>query len=772
MTFLARLDRLPAASSGNPRDSVTESGTEPHTVQSIPLEDFPSGSSSRRSPPVQRSHSTEHTTDGWLECSFVFPNPDTLLQVNMGDFALHTKKTANLRLLDSEARFCCLLQTIRALPLGQRILGDVNVEEEILEALNKIHRIKERQWTSQAHPDGYDGLTVDNSFRFTQRRVTDATPTLLAALIMYIKNRTSVRSMRVNLALLRCILRGFAKKHGIQSEAPSLVAKDIHTIVNHFDLNPTLHVSILCPRCYALCPFTEEVLTEAENALQRNAPLPRSSTAVEAVPVVPPLDYNQIPDGWTGANPIVESDPTSHESESELSEASFSSKASSIVDPDSLPPVLKPAPGILFNKDQDFEDLKSKLLNLSARAPSLYRSKKAVLEALCQDLNILYGSKETRRTLAQRLLLYRQENGANDDTYSEDLRYGKLKRNFEEDELSKATLMSWPHKQLERLCQEYRIPPFNSSNPKSLKKEDMVRRLLLWYLRGVLELFPDAVLSSNHHLALHVVTDLESMGPGHARSTPVFERINHFLQEAKKNGHLGEVEATMMTSYSQMANLQHLLEQFPELREEIEEALEVLKEIEREDHRAWSSTEFKETLTYIEASTLTRIVDHLCVMYQNEHSCWEGKVTRQVQEMDGVALGRVIYSSRRRENSIVFRSEGKVLAGTIVKVIKHSHIHPATKKMVSTTYLEVIAMQPISEGQDDLYRILNCGWLCLQTSTTGRTLTVPLGDVISHFVRTDLTLLVNGTAVTHVYPVPKASPHRSSFVFVDRMKLM
>ncbi|KAJ3831695.1 hypothetical protein F5878DRAFT_521886, partial [Lentinula raphanica] len=62
---------------------------------------------------------------------------------------------------------------------------------------------------------------------------------------------------------------------------------------------------------------------------------------------------------------------------------------------------------------------------------------------------------------------------------------------------------------------------------------------ILKYLRGVLELFPDAVLSSNHHLALHIVADLENMGPGHARSTPVFERINHLLQEIRKNGHIG-----------------------------------------------------------------------------------------------------------------------------------------------------------------------------------------------------------------------------------------
>ncbi|KAJ3862528.1 hypothetical protein EV359DRAFT_45007 [Lentinula novae-zelandiae] len=64
---------------------------------------------------------------------------------------------------------------------------------------------------------------------------------------------------------------------------------------------------------------------------------------------------------------------------------------------------------------------------------------------------------------------------------------------------------------------------------------------ILSYLHGILELFPDVTLASNHHLALHVITDLENMGPGHARSTPVFERINHLLQEIKKNGHLGEL---------------------------------------------------------------------------------------------------------------------------------------------------------------------------------------------------------------------------------------
>ncbi|KAJ3762783.1 hypothetical protein EV360DRAFT_66807 [Lentinula raphanica] len=437
---------------------------------------------------------------------------------------------------------------------------------------------------------------------------------------------------------------------------------------------------------------------------------------------------------------------------------SFSSRASSVVDPNTLPPVMKPAPASPFNKGQEFEDLKSKLLNLGARAPSLDKRKKDFLQALCQDLNILYNARDTRAVLAKRLLLYRQENGANDDAYSAELRYAKLKRNFEEDELSKATLMSWPHQQLEQLCREYKIPLFNPSNSRSLKKEDMVRRLLLW------------ASQRSHALEFELKqSDLENMGPGHARSTPVFERINHLLQEVKKNGHLGEVEATMMAAYGRTANLQITLDRHPELREEIEEALAVLEDIEREDHRgmfagtdlsAWSSTEFKKKPVSIEEATLDDIVNHLCKVYHLDRTYWDGKVNRCAQELDGVALGRVIYSSRFRESSIVFRSEGNILAGTITKVITHSHPHPDTQKMLAFTYLEVIPMEPISEGPDDLYRALNCGWLCSRSEATDRVLTIPLKDVVSHFVRTELTLLVNGMVVTHVYPVPKKSSGR------------
>ncbi|KAE9393525.1 hypothetical protein BT96DRAFT_829132 [Gymnopus androsaceus JB14] len=63
---------------------------------------------------------------------------------------------------------------------------------------------------------------------------------------------------------------------------------------------------------------------------------------------------------------------------------------------------------------------------------------------------------------------------------------------------------------------------------------------ILKYLRGVQELFPDVGFTPNHHYSMHMSEFLESMGPGHSRSTPVFEQTNHVLQMIKKNRHAGK----------------------------------------------------------------------------------------------------------------------------------------------------------------------------------------------------------------------------------------
>lgn len=221
----------------------------------------------------------------------------------------------------------------------------------------------------------------------------------------------------------------------------------------------------------------------------------------------------------------------------------------------------------------------------------------------------------------------------------------------------------------------------------------------------------------------------------------------------------------MLTAYCRQANLELILDHNADVRQDIDEALNALKNIEREDHRGmfagtdlsvWSSTEFKATPFWIQHSTLDRITDHLCGIYNVPRSHWSSTLTRQAHNLAGVAIGRVIYSHRVRQNSVVFRHDDTFLAGTIDKVFTHSHSHPVTQQWNTITYFEVLAMEAIDE-RDDLYRQLHCGWLCLQTPITPRTLTIPLSSLVSHFVRTELSLAVKGNPVTHVYPVPKVS---------------
>ncbi|KAH7870083.1 uncharacterized protein C8R40DRAFT_1175994 [Lentinula edodes] len=97
--------------------------------------------------------------------SFVSPDPEALLQVNSGDFCLKTTSSCNMRFLETETRFCGLLHQIQALPLGARLRGDLDVENELYTALDRVHPFKGRQWNLQAYPNGLGGVTVNNTTR-------------------------------------------------------------------------------------------------------------------------------------------------------------------------------------------------------------------------------------------------------------------------------------------------------------------------------------------------------------------------------------------------------------------------------------------------------------------------------------------------------------------------------------------------------------------------------------------------------------------------------
>lgn len=62
---------------------------------------------------------------------------------------------------------------------------------------------------------------------------------------------------------------------------------------------------------------------------------------------------------------------------------------------------------------------------------------------------------------------------------------------------------------------------------------------LLRYLRGMKELYKEAVVKPNHHLAIHFAVFLRQFGPDHSWRAYGSERYNHLLQNMNTNNNIG-----------------------------------------------------------------------------------------------------------------------------------------------------------------------------------------------------------------------------------------
>lgn len=221
-----------------------------------------------------------------------------------------------------------------------------------------------------------------------------------------------------------------------------------------------------------------------------------------------------------------------------------------------------------------------------------------------------------------------------------------------------------------------------------------------------------------------------------------------------------------MTTYCRQGNLNLLLDNITdaEFLEDFDEAMEALQAIEQEDHRgmfagtdlaAWTSPnrDFKATPTVISESTLDNISELLCKKYDMSSDTWRNQLARDAFILKGVvAMGRMVFSANIRENSVIFGHEERQVAGTIERIISHSHPHPGLGSTETVIFIQVLVLEPIDEV-DDLYRKLGCGWLCLPSSTKRQL--VPLEAILSPFTRT--ILHIQGRSVLHVYPETKVS---------------
>ncbi|KIK52616.1 hypothetical protein GYMLUDRAFT_64142 [Collybiopsis luxurians FD-317 M1] len=216
----------------------------------------------------------------------------------------------------------------------------------------------------------------------------------------------------------------------------------------------------------------------------------------------------------------------------------------------------------------------------------------------------------------------------------------------------------------------------------SLPLQEYYLVLMLKYLHCLLALFPDVELKPNHHFAIHAAEDLKLLGPLYAQSTPVFECLNHTLQQTNTNRILGVVEEIMLNSYCHQGNLDLLLEHDIQ---DMDSVIEVLDAIQREDHRGifagtdfsvLASTRFQSTPVTLPQHYLDLIVDCLFQTYSVNCSHWAGKVFCSALNLSGFVIGRVTFSSKLHDSAVIFKDNGGIHAGTILQIISHTHPEP------------------------------------------------------------------------------------------------
>ncbi|KAA1479470.1 hypothetical protein DENSPDRAFT_758942, partial [Dentipellis sp. KUC8613] len=109
-------------------------------------------------------------------------------------------------------------------------------------------------------------------------------------------------------------------------------------------------------------------------------------------------------------------------------------------------------------------------------------------------------------------------------------------------------------------------------------------KLMLKYLKSMKELYKDAKVLPNHHLALHLREFLQSFGSVHAWRAFAFERYNYILQHENTNQKFGDMEGTFMRHTCRSSNLQHLM-QDPVVKSTVSDLVKAYEAVAAEDRR-------------------------------------------------------------------------------------------------------------------------------------------------------------------------------------------
>ncbi|TFY82685.1 hypothetical protein EWM64_g1325 [Hericium alpestre] len=132
------------------------------------------------------------------------------------------------------------------------------------------------------------------------------------------------------------------------------------------------------------------------------------------------------------------------------------------------------------------------------------------------------------------------------------------------------------------------------------KHSALYDKLMARYLNKMKELYKDARVVPNHHVALHLGDFLRSFGSVHAWRAFAFERYNYLLQQENTNQKFGELETTFIKQSCRSANFRPLM-QDPIVRETVIELVEGYKAFSTEDRRG---TRVQDTLDTTQSFSL------------------------------------------------------------------------------------------------------------------------------------------------------------------------
>lgn len=190
--------------------------------------------------------------------SFAFPDPEYILHVNYGQFALNTLNPHNRRFIEIEGRLCSLLRETQMAPPDGYSATRRLIEDALYAGLERLHVFKQRAWQSQSS-DETSRYIVDNSkyhhftmqpqlmkvgryFRAWVRQDPTIASVLLGALVCYIQFQIPIRRMRFILACHRSVMRSLARRQTVRTvlgaDILSRIPRDIHTVLSRYETPP------------------------------------------------------------------------------------------------------------------------------------------------------------------------------------------------------------------------------------------------------------------------------------------------------------------------------------------------------------------------------------------------------------------------------------------------------------------------------------------------------------------------------------------------------